>query len=434
VIFGTDQGLPLVIDLATDADLIIQGAAANDRFGRSVSGAGDVDGDGIDDLIIGAPYAHQNGLGEAGASYVVLGTDHGLPATIDLASEADVVIQGTAQSDFSGVSVSGAGDVNGDGIDDLIIGALRADPSGRDGAGASYVILGTDQGLPAVIDLATDADLIIQGAAPFDYSGRSVSGAGDVDGDGMDDLIIGATGADPSGRVSAGASYVVFGTDQGFPPTLDLATDAELIIKGAAGEYSGWSVSGAGDVGGDGVDDLIIGAIHASPSGRSVAGASYVVFGSDQGLPVVIDLASEADLVIQGAAAFDSFGWSVSGAGDVNGDGIDDLIIGAQGANPNGRNLAGASYVVFGGPAAALERLLARVEAAGLPDGIENSLVNVLERALGLLARSNTTGVIGIVGAFGNRVEAQRGNQIDETDADAWIAAAETIVDMLGAS
>ena len=88
--------------------------------------------------------------------------------------------------------MSGAGDVDGDGIDDLIIGAPSADPNGRDVAGASYVVFGRDQGFPATIDLASDADLIIQGAALGDFSGRSVSGAGDVDGDGIDDLIIGA--------------------------------------------------------------------------------------------------------------------------------------------------------------------------------------------------------------------------------------------------
>ena len=130
---------------------------------------------------------------------------------IDLATDAEVTIQGAAAYDLSGCSVSGAGDVNGDGIDDLIIGA-RAQR--RFNAGASYVVFGTDQGFPATIDLATDDDLTIQGAAACDCSGFSVSGAGDVNGDGIDDLIIGAFGADPNGRYGAGASYVVFGAGQ----------------------------------------------------------------------------------------------------------------------------------------------------------------------------------------------------------------------------
>jgi len=183
------------------------------------------------------------------------------------------------------------------------------------------VVFGRDQGFPATIDLATDAGLIIQGAAPRDYSGSSVSGAGDIDGDGIDDLIIGTRGG--------GASYVVFGTDQRFPATIDLATDADLAIQGA-----GASVSGAGDVDGDGIDDLIIGAPRADPNGRNFAGASYVIFGRDQGFPPTIDLAGDADLIIQGASAYDFSGSSVSGTGDVNGDGIDDLIIGAPFAGP----------------------------------------------------------------------------------------------------
>jgi glycosylphosphatidylinositol phospholipase D len=369
------------IDLATDADVTIQGAAANELSGFSVSGAGDVNGDGIDDLIIGAPFAN----GFAGASYVVFGSDQGFPATIDLATDADVTIQGAG---FSGGYVSEAGDVNGDGIDDLLIGyslppgasyvvfgsdqgfpatidlATGADLTlqggkavsdagdvngdgiddliiGAEGAGASYVVFGSDQGFPATIDLATGADLIIQGATAYDLSGESVSGAGDVNGDGIDDIIIGAPHANPNGRDTAGASYVVFGSAQGFPATIDLATEADLTIQGAAvNDNSGTAVSGAGDVNGDGIDDLIIGASYADPNGRFAAGASFVVFGSDQGFPATIDLATDADLIIQGATEYDSAGFSVSGAGDVDGDGIDDLIIGAPGA--------GASYVVFG--------------------------------------------------------------------------------------
>ena len=177
-----------------------------------MSGAGDVNGDGIDDLIIGAPRADPNGRDYAGASYVVFGTDQGFPATIDLATDADLIIQGAAADDYSGRSVSGAGDVNGDGIDDLIIGAPVPTRTAVPMPAPATWCSARDQGLPATIDLATDADLIIQGAAAYDYSGRSVSGAGDVNGDGIDDLIIGASGADPNGRDDAGASYVVFGT------------------------------------------------------------------------------------------------------------------------------------------------------------------------------------------------------------------------------
>ena len=161
-----------------------------------------------------------------------------------------------------------------------------------------------------------------------------MSGAGDVDGDGIDDLIIGALNASPNGRVYAGASYVVFGTDQGFPATIDLATDADVIIQGAAaGDRSGL-VSGAGDVNGDGIDDLIIGAAAPPRTAATMPAPATWYSARDQGFPATIDLATDADLIIQGAAAFDSSGISVSGAGDVNGDGIDDLIIGASRCRP----------------------------------------------------------------------------------------------------
>ncbi|ABA58553.1 Integrins alpha chain [Nitrosococcus oceani ATCC 19707] len=398
VVFGTGEGFPPVLELsALDGGngFIINGVAAADHSGRSVSGAGDVNGDGLDDIVIGAPDASPNGANGAGQSYVVFGTGGGFPPVLELAAldgSNGFALNGIAAGDRSGSSVSGAGDVNGDGLDDIVIGARFASPNGVDRVGQSYVVFGTSGGFPAVLELsALDGGngFALNGSATYDNAGFSVSGAEDVNGDGVDDILIGAPFASPNGIDYSGQSYVVFGTSGGFPAALELSAldgrNGFALNGGAASDLSGRSVSGVGDVNGDGFDDIVIGAPYADPNSASFAGQSYVVFGTDGGFPSAVELSAldgSNGFALNGIASGDFSGDSVSGAGDVNGDGFDDLVIGAPGADPNGDySSQGQSYVVFGtpaafslGPAALFKGLLADVGALGLPAGLEHWL------------------------------------------------------------
>ncbi|CAC9623987.1 hypothetical protein [uncultured Gammaproteobacteria bacterium] len=335
----------------------INGEDAGDHNGVSASTAGDVNGDGLDDLIVGAHRANLSGKPDAGKSYVVFGKIDSTAINLSAIASGTggFVINGENENDLSGRSVSSAGDVNGDGLDDLIVGVDQAYVNGKQRVGKSYVIFGkidsTAINQSAIVN--GTGGFVINGESAFNQSGHSVSTAGDVNGDGLDDLIVGAHGVDLSGKSNAGKSYVIFGKKDSTAINLSVisnGTGGFVIIGENEGDNSGYSVSSAGDVNGDGLDDLIIGADKADLGNKFDTGKSYVIFGKTDSTAIYLSTIASGTggFVINGENVDDISGNSVSTAGDVNGDGLDDLIVGSKYADLSNKTNAGKSYVIFG--------------------------------------------------------------------------------------
>lgn len=337
VALGTlDAGNPAVPD-----GFRFDGVSRNDKSGDAVSGAGDVNGDGFEDFIVGVPT-----VGQAGGAYVVFGKSGGFASASSLSTidgTNGFRINGIAVGDQAGEAVGGIGDVNGDGFDDIAVAAYRADSS----AGSVWVIFGKSS-FTSPVDLASldGSDGFRLNGSAGEAAGRSVAAAGDINGDGLDDVIIGAPTPQ---NYSLGSAYVLFGKTGGFQSTLALNTlngsDGFKVTSSTSG-YAGESVAGAGDFNGDGFDDVIIGESYYD-------GRTYVLFGKSSAFNASIDLGaltSETGFRIEGQY----IGRSVSGLGDINGDGFADIVTTAAYSNyindtVNMRyGYTGQAFVVFG--------------------------------------------------------------------------------------
>jgi hypothetical protein len=343
---------------AGNGGFVINGANVNDFSGATVTGAGDVNGDGIPDIAVGAYAADPGGLSSAGQTYVIFGKTGGqaVELTDIIAGNGGFVINGIGASEYAGL-VSRAGDVNGDGLSDLIIGAFRARVNGLTQAGSAYVVFGKANGTPVELSsvVAGNGGFAMQGESAFDAVGFSVSAAGDINGDGLDDLFIG------SGYYEG---YVVFGKADGAPVLRD------NIVSGNGGfiiysSYDVYDVAAAGDVNGDGFADLLIGSPNIYANG-DYYGGGFVVFGKADTLSIHTEeiQAGSGGFMIVGSGVDEATGFAVSGAGDVNGDGLADVIIGNYSAYQGDNYYVGEAFVVFG-KADGTQVNLADLESAG---------------------------------------------------------------------
>ena len=308
---------------------------ANSNFGATVSGAGDINGDGYADVLIGAP-AQDGAFTDQGAAYLYAGGSAGLFSTPSWTTN------GTQASAFYGCSGSAAGDVNGDGYSDVIVGARGLDNPSVD-EGATYVYHGSAQGLSTSLLNTRD------GGQDNAQLGWSVSAAGDVNADGYSDVLMGAPFYD-NGQADEGRAYLYSGSVGGLGVT---ASWTEEIDQ--AGAQFGYSVSTAGDVNGDSYSDVVIGA-NLYDNGETNEGGVFGYYGSSTLVPLPLT----ANWIAESNQAGAALGTSVASAGDVNGDGYSDVISGAIGYS-NGEAGEGAAFIHNGSAAglnASVDRLV----------------------------------------------------------------------------
>jgi hypothetical protein len=333
LILGKNIGLKTGTTIEDFADASFIAENEGDSFGDAVCMAGDVNNDGFNDILIGANRYDSM----RGKTYLILGKASGWSMNTPITTAAAATFAGKNTNDWSSTAIAFAGDINNDGFDDFIIGAYMVDVNGLINAGETYLFLGKTGGWSGAHSVA-DANATFTGENTSDGSGQRVAAAGDVNNDGFADFLISAT----SGNGGRGEIYLILGAGSGWTGSISLGNVAASFYGENVGDFAGNSVGSAGDVNHDGFDDLLIGASESDYSADR-AGKAYLILGKASGWAMNTNL-STADASFYGEQAADFAGSSVSSAGDVNNDGFDDFLIGAVWAN----EFTGKAYLIYG--------------------------------------------------------------------------------------
>jgi len=332
IIYGSATALTSQ-SISSEQIIQLSGESAWDWAGISVASAGDLNADGYDEILIGAPQ-HDSAANASGAAYILYGS--ATPVTSDSLSTA-IKLTGTQAIEYFGYTVSDIGDINGDGYDDAAFGSLFYD-SDVGNTGAVYVLYGrADQYTSANIETI---GIRINGEHVGDALGGAMSCAGDMNNDGFDDWLVGAYGYDGS-ATDVGAVYILYGNSARITTG---SIDRFIRLTGeSANDAVGYSMAPAGDLNGDTYADAVIGAAYVDSNGAN-AGSLYVLYGSSA-LYSSQSLAFAPEIV--GSESGDSFGYLMSGNRDLNQDGYSDLIVTAP-YNNTAANSAGAAYIIDG--------------------------------------------------------------------------------------
>ena len=358
IFFGRNTASPLDLTATANADVIIQGQNNGDSVGKSIASAGDFNGDGFGDVIIGTSKS-SNGIIGSGAALIFFGNNTTQQLILNADTDANIVIEGQSSYGWLGTSVAPAGDFNGDGLDDVVVGTPFGSTNGLSNSGNAFIFFGQNPSVQTILNANTDADVILDGRISFGDFGRTVASAGDFNGDGLNDVIVGAYADGNQAGEQSGAAFIFFGRNSATGQiNLNADTDADVILSGQnTWDAFGLSVGLAGDFNNDGLSDVIVGAVLDDNNGETNSGSAFIFFGRNTTTQLILEADADANVILDGQSGIlsndlfifgDAFGNSVASAGDFNNDGFDDVIVGAFSDDNNGITDSGSAFIFFG--------------------------------------------------------------------------------------